>query len=172
MIMAALLAGCAKHQEQFSADPPSLHVGEVALTAGEPTIALSVANERLSLTPNEPNALLLRANAEFAMGQPGAAAADFKQVLVLHPASADAALGLARIITPTDPAAAETLLGAVVVRGNPTAAIWNNLGVARDLLGRHAEAQQAYAKALQLDPDMIGAQANLARSLSLTPTER
>jgi Flp pilus assembly protein TadD len=172
MILAVVLAGCATHQEQFSGAPPSLHVGEVALTAGEPTIAVSVANQRLALTPNEPNALLLRAHAEFALGQPGAAAADFRQVLALRPASPDAALGLARIIMPTDPAAAEALLGAVVVRGDPTAAIWNNLGVARDLLGRHVEAQQAYAKAIQLDPDMIAAQANLARSLSLTPIDR
>lgn len=173
LIVVALVAGCAEQkQEQFSKAPPSLRVGEVALDNGEPPIALSVANNQLALKPGEPNALLLRARAEFVMGQKAAAEADFRQVLAARPGSSVAALGLARIITPTDPAGAERLLSGVVVRDEADAAVWNNLGVARDLLGRHEDAQAAYRKAIQLDPGMQAAQVNLARSLSLVPIVR
>jgi tetratricopeptide (TPR) repeat protein len=172
VILATLVAGCAPRPEQFSADIPSLHVGEVAMDGGEPAIALSVAASHLARAPGDPNALLLRARAELALGHSALAEADFRQVLATRPDSAEAALGLARIITPTDPAAAEALLAPIAVRGDATAAIWNNLGVAHDLMGRHAEAQNAYRKALMADPEMQGAQVNLARSLALTPTPR
>ena len=172
LVLVALVAGCSGHHEEFSDAPPSLRVGEVALDNGEPPMALAIANTHLGLTPGDPNALLLRARAEFAMGEKGQAVADFRQVLASRPASSVAALGLARIIMPTDPAGAEALLGGVVIRDEASAAVWNNLGVARDLLGRHAEAQAAYRKAIQLDPGMQAAQVNLARSLSMTQAVR
>jgi tetratricopeptide (TPR) repeat protein len=172
VILAALAAGCAPQPEQFSTAIPSLHVGEVAIDGGEPAIALSVAAAHLASAPGDPNALLLRARAEFALGHPALAEADFRQVLAIRPGSAEAALGLARIITATDPAAAEAVLAPIAARGDATAAIWNNLGVAHDLMGRHAEAQDAYRKALAADPEMQGAQVNLARSLALTPAPR
>jgi len=43
----------------------------------------------------------------------------------------------------------------------------NNLGIARDLQGRHADAQTAYRSALAANPDMTAAQVNLALSLAM-----
>ena len=102
------------------------------------------------------------------MGQTEAASAGFKQVLAGERDSVGAALGLARLVMSTDPAAADALLAPIAVRGAATATVWNDLGVARDLLGRHVDAQEAYRQALAADPTMASAQANLARSLSLS----
>ena len=44
----------------------------------------------------------------------------------------------------------------------------NDLGIARDLQGRHTDAQTAYRSALGVDPDMRAAQVNLALSLAMS----
>lgn len=165
-----VLAGCGPRSEELSSEPPSLHVGEVALHSGESGIAGSIASAQLGRHPGNVEALLLQSQAQAALGQTIAATAGFKQVLARKPDSVEAALGLARIIMPTDAAGAEALLAPIPLRGDATAAVWNNLGVARDLLGRHRDAQDAYRNALAKDPTMATAQVNLARSLSLTRT--
>ena len=164
-----VLAGCSTYKDDFSSAPPSLHVGQVALDAGEPAIAVSVATTQLDRDPTNLDALLLRASAQATLGQTEPAIAGFRQVLAANPGSAAAALGLSRLITVSDPTETEAVLGAVAAHGDATAAVWNNLGVARDLLNRHVEAQDAYRKALAADPSMQGAQVNLARSLALAP---
>jgi Flp pilus assembly protein TadD len=168
LTLVALLGGCVTHKEQYASTAPGLHVGTVALLSGEPTIAVSVANTRLTQAPEDPDALLLRAQAEAAMQQNGPAVSDFQRVLALRPRSEEAAFGLSRIVVLDDPLAAEALLAPLAVRGSRSAAVWNNLGVVRDLLGRHPEAQAAYRRALALDPTMQSAQVNLGRSLSLS----
>ena len=54
--LAALLAGCAAPTEQLSSKLPSLHIAAVALAAGLPAIAESVAEHHLADTPNDPEA--------------------------------------------------------------------------------------------------------------------
>ncbi len=168
--LAALLAGCAVPAEPFSSAPPSLRVGAVALAAGQPDIAGSVAEHHLATAPDDPAALLLRAQARAAQGRDTEAAADFRQVIRLLPGSVEATLGLARILMATDPAAAGTILAEIAVRGGAPASVWNNLGVARDLVDHHGEAQAAYRNALAADPSMASAQLNLAHSFALAAT--
>lgn len=171
LMLSFLLAACASNRGEFSSKPPSLHVGEVALRSQEPGIAASIAENRLAQDPGDLDALLLRSQAQAAQGQTVPATIGFRQILTERPNSPDAALGLARILMPTNPAAADAVLAPFAIRGDATAAIWNNLGVARDLLGRHVDAQAAYRSALAADPTMQSAQVNLARSLSLTRTQ-
>ena len=168
--LAALLAGCAVPAEPFSSAPPSLRVGAVALAAGQPDIAGSVAEHHLATAPDDPAALLLRAQARAAQGRDTEAAADFRQVIRLLPGSVEATLGLARILMATDPAAAGTILAEIAVRGGAPASVWNNLGVARDLVDHQGEAQAAYRNALAADPSMASAQLNLAHSFALAAT--
>ena len=169
IVLLAALAACSHQTEEFSSEPPSLHVAQVALDNGQPAIAASIVATRLAREPGNTDDLLMRAKAEAALGQTIPADADFRQVLANEPGRAEASLGLARLIMASDPAAAEALLLPVAIRGEATAAVWNNLGVARDLQGRHGEAQDAYRKAIVADPSMKAAEVNLARSLSLTP---
>ena len=171
VVLAVLLAACSTHKEEFSDKMPSVGVGVVALNSGEPAIAASIAAARLQREPGSLPDMLLRGLAEANLGQTEAATADFRTVLDNRPDSVQAALGLARLAMARDPAAAEAYLAPAVLRGNATPAVWNNLGVARDLQGRHADAQDAYRHAIADDPRMQAAQVNLARSLSLTPSK-
>lgn len=60
-----------------------------------------------------------------------------------------------------DPARAERLYRDML-RLQPRRAFYTNLGLARSLLGRHAEAVAAYQKALDLAPDHVAVMLNLA----------
>ena len=164
----ALLVACAHPTEEFATHPPSLHVGEVALHSGEPAIAESIANTNLAVSPGDMDALLLRSDAQAAQGQADAAELGYRQVLAAEPGSPGAALGLARLLMGGDPRGAEGLLAPLAGQKYVSAAVWNDLGVARDLQGKHADAQTAYRRALQTDPLMRSAQVNLARSLAQT----
>lgn len=56
-----------------------------------------------------------------------------------------------------------------VLQKEPRDAVaWSNLGIARDLQGRHTDAQAAYRQALGLNPEMHAAQVNLALSLAMS----
>ena len=48
-----------------------------------------------------------------------------------------------------------------------TAAL-NNMGIARDLQGRHLDAQEAYRAALGINPELSAAQVNLALSMAMS----
>jgi Flp pilus assembly protein TadD len=83
-------------------------------------------------------------------------------------ADSTAQLALGRILLQTDPARAEHVFLAAL-HGTPgNADILNDLGVARDLQGHHAEAQAAYREALSADPALRSARINLALSLALS----
>src|SRR5271169_5263780 len=79
-----------------------------------------------------------------------------------------AQLVLGRILLRTDPARAEHVFLAALAGSPRNADMLNNLGVARDLQGHHAEAQAAYRKALSVEPSLRAARINLALSLALS----
>lgn len=163
------LDACAQyHQEEFSRNPPSLHVAQTALDNGAPAIALSVANANLAVNPTDSAAIVYRGDAYAAMGRNDDAKIEYGRALALDPNSPGAALGLARMSLPQDPATAARLLSPLVVRDAASASVYNDLGVARDLLGRHVDAQADYRQALALDPRMTAALDNLARSIAIT----
>lgn len=162
------VAACAHHQEEFSSAPPGLNVADVALSNGEPGIALAVADARLAVDPADLGARVRRGEANVQLGRAMAAAADFQYVLARNPRSAAAAKGLGKLDLPGQPQAAELLFYTAVTSTPHDAAAWNDLGIARDLEGRHRDAQAAYRRAIQEGPDMSAAQANLARSLALS----
>ncbi len=146
----------------------SLRVADAALAGGAPGMALNVAHGVLSKHPNDPAAMVREADALFAMDRVPAAAAAYRRVLQLDPRNVEAKLGLGRAEIRTDPATAETLFLEVLEAEPGNAAAMNDLGIARDLQGRHAAAQQAYAKAAALAPEMTAAQVNLGLSLALS----
>ena len=81
----------------------------------------------------------------------------------------DPGLGMAlgRRLLRSDPAQAEQIFMKVVAREPRNAAALNDLGIARDVLGRHREAQAAYRAALAASPGLRAASVNLALSLAL-----
>lgn len=146
---------------------PSLGVADAALSGGAPAIALQVANDVLVRNPSSVEALVRRGDALSALGQHAEAEASYTRALSHHPTSGEAMLGLGRLRLASDPAASERLfLGALELKPRHAAAL-NNLGIARDLQGRHTEAQAAYAKAITEAPGMSAAQVNMGLSLAL-----
>ena len=88
-------------------------------------------------------------------------------VVVVEPSPGMAAAATARGVR-VRPGRAEELLLLALAQNPREAAVLNNLGIARDLQGRHAEAQKSYGEAIAANPSMRAAQVNLALSMALS----
>jgi Flp pilus assembly protein TadD len=102
------------------------------------------------------------------LGACGTATSPDMSVRTEPAADPTAQLALGRILLQTDPARAEDVFLAALAGSPRNADILNNLGVARDLQGHHAEAQAAYREALSAAPTLRSARINLALSLALS----
>jgi Flp pilus assembly protein TadD len=163
------LAGCAGGGgAQLSTAPPGLNVAEAALAGGAPDVALQVSTERLRREPGDGRAMLVQADALAALGRRAEATEGYRRALAVDPDSAAARLGLGRLLLASDPHGAEALFLEALSHEPRNAKALNDLGIARDLQGRHADAQEAYRRALGVAPDMQAATTNLALSLAIS----
>jgi Flp pilus assembly protein TadD len=142
-------------------------VAQAALRGGSPQIALQIAGSILAREPNNDTALIIQGEALTQLGRLDEAAASFSVVLQHDAASVGGHIGLGRVRLASDPASAEGLFLEALQREPHNAVAMNNLGIARDLQGRHADAQSAYRSAMAANPDMTAAQVNLALSLAM-----
>ena len=169
--MAAMLvaSGCASTQVSYSGmDAPGLRTADEALRVGSTQLALQVSESVLRTAPSNGNALEIKADALAQLGKTDEAAAIFQTLLSQNPDNIRANIGMGRIKLLTDASVAEPLFQRVL-RADPTnLTALNNLGIARDLLGRHDEAQATYRKALDLSPNMESAVVNLSLSLAMS----
>ena len=147
---------------------PGLGVAEAALQGGSGQIALQVSDGILRDDPNNVGAREIKGDALTLLGQYDEATAVFQGLLAKDPNSIRANTGLGRIRLTSDPAAAEVLFQKVLKRDPRDQTALNNIGIARDLQGRHAEAQASYRQALALNADLTSAQVNLALSLAMS----
>jgi Flp pilus assembly protein TadD len=147
---------------------PTLHLAETALATGAPEIALRVTDELLARDPRDVAALDRRGDALVALGRPREAEVAFGTARGLRPDDAGAGIGLGRLRMAQDPAAAEQMFAAVAVANPHDGAALCDLGVARDLQGHHAQAQDAYRQALAAEPTSAAVQVNLGLSLALS----
>jgi Flp pilus assembly protein TadD len=145
-----------------------MDVADAALKGGSPQIALQIANNVLAHNPGNQDALLTKGEALTALGQSDDAAVVFSQVLANDKSSVSANIGLGRIELGSNPVAAEELFLEAIKHDPRNAVALNDLGIARDLQGRHTDAQTAYRQALGINPEMAGAEVNLALSLAMT----
>lgn len=164
-----LLASCSAGQSpSFSTKAPGLDVADAALANGAPETALHIAQRILATDSTNVPALIRAANAQAALGQREEAARTFNRVLAITPDKPEAALGLGRLKLATDAAAAAVLFQRVANRDPHNVAALIDFGIAKDLLGQHGDAQQAYRRALALEPDRLAANVNLGLSLALS----
>ena len=161
-----LLAACANNGGPGQADFPS-NAGVTAFHNGSPEAALQIDDAILVRDPRNVRALLSRGDAQTALQQPDRAAESYSDALRADPHSALARIGLGRLRLADDPSAAEAWFLEASHADPHNAVAWNDLGIARDLLGRHQDAQAAYRQAIGLDASMHGAQVNLALSLAM-----
>jgi Flp pilus assembly protein TadD len=166
---AATLSGCGVFQPAQSRQAQvTLHVADAALEAGAPDMALRVAEIVLRRDPHDVAAMVAKGQALYAMGAADQARAIYRQAAAADPANPDAQIGLGRTLVRSDPHGAEVaFLAALAVQPDNVLAL-NDLGIARDMLGRHEEAQAAYRQALALSPESSDVQTNLGLSLALS----
>lgn len=161
-------SACAGTNSRPLTQNDGLRVADAALAGGAPRMALDVARHMLAKSPKDAPALVREGDAFFAMGRLPEAAAAYKRALQLDPTNIQAKLGLGRTRVRVDPREAEALFLQILAVDPANAAALNDLGIARDLQGRHRAAQEAYTKAAGLDPEMTAAQVNLGLSLALS----
>jgi predicted negative regulator of RcsB-dependent stress response len=139
------------------------HAARAHLDAGDHAAAAAILRAALAL---DPDAAALHANLAFALvaiGQAGAAETHYRRALELAPHELQIRLNLGAILTARRQAdAALAVYAAAPAWMGASAALQSNLGMALACAGREAEAEAAYRRALELDPDYGKAAFNLA----------
>ena len=169
--MAALsivLSGCATSGPILREGLPSYATAQTALANGAPDLALRICSGLLDKSPRNVDLMNCQGDALTAQGRVPEAEASFRQALRFDASSEGAQIGLGRLSLVDRPAEAEALFLQVLDRRPRNAVALNNLGIARDLQGRHPAAQDAYGQAIAAAPDMRAAKINLALSLALS----
>ncbi|MCC6718507.1 MAG: SPOR domain-containing protein [Acetobacteraceae bacterium] len=136
----------------------------IFLNAGAPEAALRAADEVLVRQPRSAEVLAARAEALVQLGRLDEAQQAYAGMIAANPSAVEPRLALGRMLIQTNPQAAEQVFAEVLQRQPGNAIALNNLGIARDLQGRHIEAQSAYRAARAADPKMTGASVNLGLS--------
>jgi Flp pilus assembly protein TadD len=147
---------------------PGVTVAEAALQGGSGQIALQVSEGVLRDSPHDTRALEIKADALTLLGDYDGATQVYQELLTKDPNSIRANIGMGRIKLTSDPTAAAALFQQVLVREPANVTALNNLGIARDLQGRHTEAQAIYRQTLAVSPDLSSAQVNMALSLAMS----
>ena len=160
--------GCSLRSDNVTIGQVSLLTAQVAQSAGSPEVALSICDNLLTRQTRRAELQVCRGDALAALARDVEAGAAYRSALAIDKGYAAAWVGLGRMSLASDPAAAETsfLEALLTAPRNPVAL--NNLGISRDLQGRHAEAQVAYGEAIAASPEMRAPRVNLALSLALT----
>ena len=147
---------------------PSLRLADTALSDGAPAVALQISDELLAQDPRDVGALIRRGDALITLGRFNEAVASYNTAIQLEPRNGRAVVGLGRARLAQDPAAAEALFVQAAVLDPANAVALSDLGVARDMQGHHAAAQDAYRKALGAAPTSVAVQVNLGLSMALS----
>jgi Flp pilus assembly protein TadD len=164
-----LLAGCVSQAPpKLGEGLPSTAFARTALSDGAPQVAYNVSEGILKARPEDTQALIVQGDALAQLDRRPEAAAVYRRVISQDPGSVAANMGLGRLLLATDATGAEALFAKALGRQPDDAAALNDIGIARDLQGRHADAQVAYRQAMAAAPGMAAATTNLALSLSLS----
>jgi Flp pilus assembly protein TadD len=162
-----LVAACGVGQSRDSSRKTDATLAETALDAGTPQLALNLSDETLAKNPNDADALMRRGEALTEMGRLDEARDSLRKAVATQPRNVRALLSLGRAQLPVDPVEAEAEFEAVLKQESHNAAALNNLGIARDLQGHHADAEKAYRDAMVAQPEMTAARVNLALCLAI-----
>jgi Flp pilus assembly protein TadD len=163
-----LIAGCSRGSTGMGTGPPGIDVADAAMRGGSPELALQIANNVVAKYPGNESALLTQGEALTALGRTAEAQVAFQHALQTNPESVGGHIGLGRLLLASDPVAAEGMFLDALQHEPRNAVAFNDLGIARDLQGRHRDAQETYRQALGVQPDMSAAQVNLALSLAMS----
>lgn len=167
LLLTLTLAACGAPKGPPDSVKMDANLGELAMNAGTPQVALRLTDETLAKHPNDVDALTRRGKALTELGRLDEARETLRKAVAIEPRNSRSLLALGRVQLPVDPAAAAANFEAVVNQDSHDAVALNNLGIARDLLGRHEDAETAYRAALAAHPEMVAARVNLALCLAI-----
>ena len=162
------LTACTAEQARLGDGTPSLKTAETALSSGAPDLAYRICAALVDGGDRSTKTLVCKANALTGLGRSAEAASVFAVALQGAPRNSDALIGVGRLRLATDPAGAEQLFMQALAVSPRDAVALNDLGIARDLQGRHHDAQTAYAEAIGSNPDARAPQVNLALSMAMS----
>nr|WP_294576829.1 tetratricopeptide repeat protein [uncultured Rhodopila sp.] len=145
-----------------------MRIGDAAMQAGMPDVALRVASRDVGKNPQNAAALAQQGDAYRTLGRVTEAEASYSRAIAIDSQNMRGQTGLGLLLLKTDPARAEASFSRVVAQTPGQGVALNGLGVARDLQGDHAKAQLAYRMALATGSDSRSAQVNLGLSLALS----
>ncbi len=175
-VLGLLLAACQ------GAGPPDVHaldqnsdtvmrVADETAAAGDPGTAAGLYRRAAALSPDDPRPLAKLGAVLLQLRAYTEAAATYRAALKMTPNPIEPELhrGLAVVLLALDqPQGALAELDAAVAKSPQDPRLYNTLGVAHDLTGRHDLAQQDYRNGLRLAPDDAGLRNNYALSLALS----
>ena len=169
LAVASVLAACSNTAApQLSTGLPSINTARAALETGAPDVALAICARITQADERDVAAWQCEGDALAALRRTDEADAVYTKALVLQPNQVSTLLRLGRIRLAGNPKRAEALFLQALKEAPRDAVLLNDLGIARDLQGRHADAQDAYGKAIGADPGLRAAQINLALSVALS----
>jgi Flp pilus assembly protein TadD len=170
-ILALLATGCAS-----SGGPPSKQVSSASLVkaadqtrdSGSLGAAALLYQRAEQLDPKDLDPPLQLGNIWAQLGDPRQAAASYQRALSIDPKNVTALRGLANaeLQLGDSQAAISTLRSAAALQ--PDWRIENSLGVAYDMIGDFASAQNAYRQGLAMAPENLQLTSNLGLSLALS----
>ena len=153
ILFVVLLAACAGPNSQDLANrPPSLSVAQAALTGGFAGGGAANLLRHGAARAEEPGGADLPGRRAGRARPAGRRRGSFERAQKIAPDDAGVLMGLGRLGLATDPLGAEALFRHVLKISPDNAPAWNDIGIARDLQGRHEDAQEAYGRALGLSP--------------------
>ncbi len=145
-----------------------MRMGDFTLARGDALSAIALYNRAHDLEPLSIVPLMRMGAAQAQLGSYEESAGAYRAVLQISPVNADAQRGLGNALVALNrPAEALPHLETALAIGNDLRA-YNSIGVALDMLGRHADAQFYYRQGLAVSPVDLDLRTNLALSLSLT----
>ena len=147
----------------------ALKLAHAASEAGDLASAVSLYKSVVATKPGDDAVLVELGEAQLGTGAIDDAVQTFSKVGAKSSAQVGAQLGLERAyLMLRDPARALNYADSVNALAPNDKRVQIGRGVALDMLGRHAEAQACYRKAVAIDPHDIAARSDLALSLALT----
>ena len=169
LLLLTAMTGCGGPSPHSAAGGGSnLRVADAALASGSPSVAIQVLETVLKAEPRNTAALVRLGRAHLMSGNNAAAEVSYRKALAVDAELTEARVGLAKLVMAENPAEAERMFATALKAEPSNTAVINNLGVTRDLQGRHADAQATYRQALALSPGLPSAQQNLALSLAVS----
>ncbi|HZT52294.1 MAG TPA: SPOR domain-containing protein [Stellaceae bacterium] len=166
------LAACAGGPGNTSADAGTatlMKVADETAAGGDPATAANLYRQVHEQAPKDPVPLAKMGAMLLALQEPAAAAQAYRAAVALAPQDPELHRGLALALLSSDQAdAAAAEIRIALEKRAGDARLYNLLGVANDMAGHHALAQQSYAKGLELDPASVGLRNNVALSMALS----